>query len=98
MLEKVNEILMEMGFLDQPPAKEMTLKDDLGLDSLKIVELIVALEDELHIEFDESDLDPATLETVDHIHALVKKYTEGKAYAIWILKKSYHEKSQQNHI
>lgn len=76
-MEKINEILMKMSFLDQPPAEDMTLKGDLGLDSLKMVELIVALEDEFNIEFDESDLDPKALETVGSIYALANKYAKG---------------------
>lgn len=71
----VNEILKEKSFCaDIKP--ELTLKDDLGLDSLNIVELIVELEERFDIEIDESDLDPVELQTVDQIYALVKKYTE----------------------
>jgi len=46
----------------------------IGIDSLKMVELIVALEDELTITFEDSDLDPALLPTVNAVIELVRKY------------------------
>ena len=42
-----------------------------------MVELMVELEERFDIEIDESDLDPAALETVEQIYALVAKYVEG---------------------
>jgi acyl carrier protein len=56
---------------------EISIDDSLasiGIDSLKMVELIVALEDELEITFDDSDLDPSQLQTVRTIIDLVEKY------------------------
>ena len=50
-------------------------KDDLGFDSLKMVELMVDLEDTFNIEINESDLNPAMLEKVNHIYVLMEKYT-----------------------
>ena len=77
MKETVNEVLREKSCCgDITP--ELKLNEDLGLDSLNLVELMVELEDKFNIEIDESDLDPAALQTVDQIYALVSKYTEGK--------------------
>ncbi|HEY5588711.1 MAG TPA: acyl carrier protein [Candidatus Paceibacterota bacterium] len=45
---------------------------NLGIDSLKMVELIVALEDKFSIQFDDSKLDPIQLSTVEDIVDLVK--------------------------
>ena len=75
MKKLVNEILMEKSFCEDIKP-ELRLNDDLGLDSLNMVELMVELEERLNIEIDESDLDPAALKTVDQIYALVEKYTE----------------------
>lgn len=75
MKKLVDEILKEKSFCEDIKP-ELTLKDDLGLDSLNMVELIVELEERFNIEIDESDLDPAELQTVDQIYALVEKYTE----------------------
>ena len=75
MKEKVNEILKEKSFCDEITS-ELKLKEDLGLDSLNMVELMVELEDKFNIEIEESDLDPASLQTVSQIYDLVEKYTE----------------------
>ena len=72
----VNEILKEKSFCDDITA-ELKLNEDLGLDSLNMVELMVELEECFNIEIDESDLDPAALQTVEQVYALVAKYVEG---------------------
>lgn len=77
MKNLVNEILKEKSFCENI-TPELKLNEDLGLDSLNMVELMVELEERFNIEIDESDLDPAALQTVDQIYALVSKYTEGK--------------------
>jgi len=56
---------------------EIDTKDSLseiGIDSLKKVELIINLEDELNIKFDDGDLDPGKLVTVKNILELTEKY------------------------
>lgn len=75
MKEKVTEILKEKSFCDEI-TPELKLREDLGLDSLNMVELMVELEDKFNIEIEESDLDPAALQTVSQIYDLVEKYTE----------------------
>lgn len=71
----VNEILKKKCFCDDIKP-ELRLTDDLGLDSLNMVELMVELEERFNIEMDESDLDPTALQTVDKIYSLVEKYVE----------------------
>ena len=46
---------------------------NLGIDSLKKVELIIALERAFSIHFDESDLNPNALAKVEDIIGLVEK-------------------------
>lgn len=46
-------------------------KEDLGLDSLNLVSLIVAVEDALQIEFDAAALDPEVLVDVHSLITLV---------------------------
>ena len=70
MKEKVNEILKEKSFCDEITS-ELKLREDLGLDSLNMVELMVGLEDKFNIEIEESDLDPAAHQTVSQIYVLV---------------------------
>lgn len=47
---------------------------NIGVDSLCLVELVIALEDEFNIQFDEAELEPSKLNTVEDIINLVKKY------------------------
>ena len=74
--ELVNQCLMELAFLDQLPNPEDDIKTDLGIDSLKIVELLIELEETLGIEFSEDDLDPETIKTVQDLYALISGYKE----------------------
>ena len=75
--EIINSIITEKRFSDTITA-DMNLSDDLGFDSLSLVELIVDLEDRFNIEIEESDLDPAQIKTVGQVYALVDKYSEGR--------------------
>lgn len=75
--EIINSILTEKRFSDTITS-DMKLSEDLGFDSLSLVELIVDLEDRFDIEIDESDLDPSQLKTVGQIYSLVDKYLEGR--------------------
>ena len=74
--EKVNQILSKLSLTDESFEETLTLKDDLGFDSLRIVELIVALEENFAIEIDESDLDPNNLIVVSDLYVLIEKYVE----------------------
>lgn len=75
MEERINLILEEKSFCEAI-TPELSLLEDLGLDSLSMVELIVSLEDEFDIEIDESDLDPSMLQTVAQIYNLIHTYRE----------------------
>lgn len=52
--------------------KDMRLKEDLGFDSLLIVSLILDIEEYMSIIFNESDLDPSELLTVQDLADLVE--------------------------
>jgi acyl carrier protein len=45
--EKIDEILMQMSFLEDIPSDDIELKNDLGIDSLRMVELIILIEEPL---------------------------------------------------
>ena len=51
-----------------------TLLGDLAMDSLRMVMLLVSLEDTFGIELDESDMNPFALVTVADVVKLVSKY------------------------
>lgn len=74
--EKLDEIIIEAVFLDGPPDFQAKLKEDLGFDSLSIVELIVKLEEVFCIQFDESDLDPQNIQKVEDVYQLLVRYME----------------------
>lgn len=50
------------------------LINDLSMDSLRMVMLLVMLEESFEIELDESDMNPFALVTVEDIIGLVSKY------------------------
>ena len=50
---------------------------DLAMDSLRLVLLLVNLEETFHIELDESDMNPFFLITVRDVVNLVNKYVPG---------------------
>ena len=43
----------------------VSLTDDLALDSLRMVMLLIMMEEEFEIEFDETDLNPKNIVTVN---------------------------------
>jgi len=57
--------------------EDSSLKDDLGIDSLRIVELLVKIEEKYEIVFPESDLNPEHLNTVRDILELIEKHVQG---------------------
>lgn len=73
MKNKVNEIVINKCF-SETVEQEQRLQEDLGIDSLGLVELLTDIENEFNIEIDESDLDPDSLRTVENLYALVEKY------------------------
>ena len=56
MFEKMRDILVEqLGVNEEDVTLEASFIDDLGADSLDIVELIMAMEEEFDIEISEED-------------------------------------------
>ncbi len=56
VLDKVKEIIVEqLGVSEEIVTAEASFIDDLGADSLDIVELIMALEEEFDLEIPDSD-------------------------------------------
>ena len=71
--ERVVDLLKKLsGF--EITENECNLKEDLLLDSLSMVTLLVAIEDEFNMLLDESDMDPYDLNTVSDVINLVDKY------------------------
>lgn len=53
---------------------EDILIDDLSMDSMAMVLLLINLEEEFKIEFDEADMNPFDLKSVSDVINLVNKY------------------------
>ena len=70
---KVFEIVEDLCLMPIQDAN-VTLIGDLALDSLRMVMLLVTLEDTFEIELDESDMNPFALITVSDVISLVMKY------------------------
>lgn len=71
MLEKMKEIIAEQLSVDQAEIElETNFKDDLGADSLDLVELVMALEEEYNVEIPSDDLN--SLETVGSVIEYLK--------------------------
>lgn len=54
--------------------EEDNLVNDLGIDSLNMVELMLSIEEYFEIMLDASDLNPFDLNTVADVISLVEKY------------------------
>jgi acyl carrier protein len=52
---------------------ETKLTDDVGLDSLKLVQIMVSIEDKYEIEFEVEDLDPRYIVTISDLVAVTEK-------------------------
>ncbi len=70
MFEKVKKIIVEqLGVEEDEIAMESSFIDDLGADSLDIVELIMALEEEFDLEIPDSEAEKISTvgDIVDYI-------------------------------
>lgn len=75
MLERVIDIIKEQLNIDDVDITEETsFKDDLGVDSLDLLELVMAFEEEYSIELDPEELEG--IQTVGDIVEFIKKYTD----------------------
>lgn len=76
ILNKISSILSELSDVTAIyPA--LGLGTDLGLDSLKMVTLLIMIEEAFRITLDESDMNPFDLNTVKDVVELVEKYLGG---------------------
>ena len=79
MEEKIKEIVVTVLELSQDDADMIDENTDLmeyGLDSMTCVEVVVNLEEEFGITFDEEDLLVENMATIAGIKDLVEKYED----------------------
>ena len=75
MLDRIIEIINEQLNIDDAVITEETsFKDDLGVDSLDLLELVMAFEEEYNIELNPEELEGIL--TVGDVMDYIKKYTD----------------------
>ncbi len=75
MLDKVIEIIRnQLGIEDTEITEETNFKDDLGVDSLDLLELVMAFEEEYNIELNPEELED--IQTVGDVMDFIKKYAD----------------------
>ena len=75
VFEKVKKIIVEqLGVEEEDVVMEASFIDDLGADSLDIVELIMALEEEFECEIPDEEAEKITSvqQAIDYVKAHVK--------------------------
>ncbi|MBO4617340.1 acyl carrier protein [Lachnospiraceae bacterium YSD2013] len=75
MLDRIIDIIREQLNIDDVEITEDTsFKDDLGVDSLDLLELVMAFEEEYNMELDPEELEG--IQTVGDVMEFIKKYTD----------------------
>lgn len=74
ILEKIRSIVAEQLGVEEEEIKEETSFEDLNADSLDIVELIMALEEEFDLEIPDEDAEKLT--TVGAAVAYIREHTK----------------------
>ena len=75
IFEKVREIIADKLSLDEDEKKmESSFVDDLGADSLDLVELVMALEDEFDLEIPDEEVEKVT--TVGDVVEYIKSHSD----------------------
>jgi acyl carrier protein len=81
--EQVTRLLA--GYAQRPlgprPDPRLSLRDDLGIESLSLVSLVVRLGDELGVDASDDAIDLAGLSTVGDLVALARRLGTGVAVA-----------------
>ena len=77
ILEKLKTILIETLVVEpEEVIASAKLDDDLGADSMDVVEIVMAIEDEFDIDIDDSELE--NVKTVQDLVDLVNRHTDGR--------------------
>ena len=79
--QKVLEVLEDLCMTTVEDTSKKLI-GDLAMDSLRMVMLLVTLEEVFSIELDESDLNPFLLITVQDVIDLASKYTQSEEESV----------------
>lgn len=70
--KRINKVIVEkLSVAEEEVVEEANIKDDLGADSLDVVEVVMGIEGEFGIEIPDEDVD--SLRTVGEIYAYAQK-------------------------
>jgi len=77
-LVQLKELLAaKLSYINQEEISEKTLlREDLGIDSLRLVDVILDIEEHFNKAFDESTLDPGSLLTVGNLVTMIEDSPE----------------------
>lgn len=74
VLDRVKKIIVDrLGVEESEVTPEASFKDDLGADSLDVVELVMELEDEFDLEISDEDAEKIT--SVGEVIEYIKSHT-----------------------
>lgn len=79
--KKIIKLLIPILQIDEKQLTEIsadTKLSELGLDSIRFIQFIVALEDEFNIEILDSDLMMPKFETIEMLYQTLEKYFVGE--------------------
>ena len=71
--ETVERTVCQLLKLEGGEDGSVRLREDLGVDSLTMVDLVIDLEDRLGVEFTDADLDPSVLLTLDDLYQMIAR-------------------------
>lgn len=73
-MNKLSELIVEIAGKNDVTITDATdLISDLGYDSLKVIQLVSAIEEVFSIEFDIDEIDIDKIRTLHHLNALVEQ-------------------------
>jgi acyl carrier protein len=78
--EQVKEMIVERLFLDIEPASiadDDVLMDTLDVDSIKLLEIVVGIQEAFEFEIEDDEFSPERFETVAAIADFVREKTQG---------------------
>ena len=71
--KQILQIIAEFSVVPEPQITYEDSLSSLGIDSLKMIELIITLEDTLNFQFNDSVLDINQMNTVEELIAITKE-------------------------
>ena len=79
IFDQVVAVLSELSGTESVRLED-ELKNDIGLDSFGLVNLILTLEERFGITMDDSDMNPFDLINVQNVVTLVERYLNGESH------------------